>query len=132
MKPDLGGSIRVLSGEERGQLTSKNLGRDYYTRFDRLAQFVAASSGYHPAAVRADRRDLAVMLAGPVADMAFEQEAMLLHQPVDARKIDRGQTVGSPLALEERGDLPVAGGRSRAGRCRLHGRQRRTVGPAAG
>src|SRR6516164_2847123 len=40
--------------------------------------------------------------------MAFEQEAVLLHQPVDALGVDRGQAVGSPLALEERGDPTVA------------------------
>jgi hypothetical protein len=40
------------------------------------------------------------MLArAPAASVAFEQEAMLLHQPIDALGIDRGQTVGSPLAL---------------------------------
>jgi len=31
--------------------------------------------------------------------MAFEQEAVLLHEPIDALGVDRGQTVGSPLAL---------------------------------
>src|SRR5438128_1320597 len=37
-----------------------------------------------PAAVRADRRHLAVVLAYPPASrMTFEQEAMLLHQPID-------------------------------------------------
>ena len=40
--------------------------------------------------------------------VAFEQEAVLFHQPIDALRIDRGQTGGSPLALEERGDPPVA------------------------
>ena len=53
-----------------------------------------------PAAVRADRRHLAVVLAhSPASGMAFEQEAVLLHQPIDALGVDRGQTVGSPLAL---------------------------------
>ena len=42
-----------------------------------------------------------------------EQQAVLLHQPVDALGVDRGQTVGSPLALEERGDPPVPVGRPR-------------------
>src|SRR5271165_406586 len=52
-----------------------------------------------PAAIRPDRRDLAVMLTrSPAPGMAFEQEAMFFHQPVDALGIDRGQTVGSPLA----------------------------------
>src|SRR5947207_8734248 len=32
-------------------------------------------------------------------------------QPVDTLGVDRGQTVGSPLALEERGDPPVPVGR---------------------
>jgi hypothetical protein len=35
--------------------------------------------------------------------MAFEKQAMLLHQPVDAFGVDRGPTVGSRLALEELG-----------------------------
>jgi hypothetical protein len=35
----------------------------------------------------------------PAAGMAFEQKAMLLHQPIDALGVDRSQTVGSPLAL---------------------------------
>jgi hypothetical protein len=53
-----------------------------------------------PAAVRADRRHLAVMLARSAASsMAFEQEAVLFHQPVDALCVDRGLTFGSPLAL---------------------------------
>ena len=53
-----------------------------------------------PADVGADRRHLAVVLAwAPPTGMAFEQEAVLLHQPVDALGVDRGQTVGSPLAL---------------------------------
>src|SRR5512133_4215402 len=66
-----------------------------------------------PAAVRADRRHLAVMLARPPASgVAFEQEAVLLHQSVDALRVDRDQTVRSPLALEERGDPPVPVGRS--------------------
>src|SRR6516225_2300268 len=61
-----------------------------------------------PAAIRPDRRHLAVVLAcSPASGMAFEQKAMLLHQPVDALSIDRGQTVEWPLALEERGDPPV-------------------------
>ena len=49
----------------------------------------------------------------PASGMAFQQEAVLLHQPIDALGVDRGQTVGSPLALEERGDPPVPVGRSR-------------------
>src|SRR5271170_7652471 len=61
-----------------------------------------------PAAIRPDRRHLAVVLAcSPASGMAFKQKAMLFHQPVDALGIDRGQTVGSPLAPEERGDPPV-------------------------
>src|SRR5436309_185004 len=53
-----------------------------------------------PAAIRTDRRDLAVMFTrASAASMAFEQKAMLLHQPIDALGIDRGQTAGSPLAL---------------------------------
>src|SRR5256885_3792985 len=61
-----------------------------------------------PPMIGADRRDLAIMLARPPASgMAFEQETVLLHQSVDALGVDRGQTVGSSLALEERGDPPV-------------------------
>ena len=58
--------------------------------------------------IGADRHDLTIMLARPPASgVAFEQETVLLHQPVDALGVDRGQTVGSLLALEERGDPPV-------------------------
>jgi hypothetical protein len=32
------------------------------------------------------------------AGVAFEQEVVLLHQPIDALGVDRGHTVGSPLA----------------------------------
>ena len=53
-----------------------------------------------PAAIRADRCHVAVMLArAPAAGMAFEQEAVLLHQPIDALGVDRGQTIGWSLAL---------------------------------
>ena len=53
-----------------------------------------------PAAIRADRRHLAVMLArSPASGMALKQEAVFLHQAVDALGVDRGHTVGSPLAL---------------------------------
>ena len=53
-----------------------------------------------PAVIRADRGDLAVMFARPPASgMAFEQKAMLLHQPIDALGVDGGLTFGSPLAL---------------------------------
>jgi len=31
--------------------------------------------------------------------MPFKQEAMLLHEPIDALGVDGGHTVGSPLAL---------------------------------
>jgi hypothetical protein len=41
-----------------------------------------------PAAVRLDGHDLAVMLARPPASgMTFEQQPMLLHQPVDALRL---------------------------------------------
>jgi hypothetical protein len=66
-----------------------------------------------PAEVGADPRDLAVMLARtPTAGVAFEQEAVFLYQPISALCIDQGQPVGSPLALEERGDPTVAVGRA--------------------
>src|ERR1700730_13904766 len=45
--------------------------------------------------------------------MPGQQQAMPLHQPVDALGIDRGQTVGSPLVLEDRGDPPVPVSRRR-------------------
>src|SRR5437773_285214 len=45
--------------------------------------------------------------------MPGQQQSVPLHQPVDALGVDRGQTVGSPLALEERGDPPVPVGRAR-------------------
>src|SRR5205823_8387100 len=45
--------------------------------------------------------------------MPGQQQCVPLHQPVDALGVDWGQTVGSPLALEERGDPPVPVGRSR-------------------
>ena len=51
---------------------------------------------------------LIVLAYSPAPGMAFEQKTMLLHQPVHALGIDRGRTIGSPLALEERGDPPVA------------------------
>jgi hypothetical protein len=40
--------------------------------------------------------------------MAREQQAMLLHQPVNSLCIDRRAAAGSPLALYERGDPTVA------------------------
>src|SRR6185503_5876415 len=47
-----------------------------------------------PATVRTHRRHVAVMLArSPAAGVAFEQEAMLLHEPIDALGVDWGQTV---------------------------------------
>ena len=53
------------------------------------------------------------MLARPPSTgMAFEQEPVLLHQPIDALGVDRSRAGGSPLALEERGDPPVAVGRA--------------------
>src|SRR5205814_6414702 len=45
--------------------------------------------------------------------MPGQQQCVSLHQPVDTLGVDRGQTVGSPLALEERGDPPVPVGRAR-------------------
>src|SRR6266568_5194052 len=56
--------------------------------------------GFVGGAVRADRRHLAIVFAHrPASGMAFEKEAKLLHQPVDALGVDRGHTGGSPLAL---------------------------------
>ena len=54
-----------------------------------------------PAAIRADRGDLAVMLArSPASGMAFKQQTVLLHQPINALGVNRSLTCGSPLALE--------------------------------
>lgn len=56
-----------------------------------------AGRGDGPAA---DDRHLAVMLARSAASsMAFEQEAVFFHHPVDALCVDRGLTFRSPLAL---------------------------------
>jgi hypothetical protein len=43
--------------------------------------------------------------------MPGQQQAALLHQPVDPLGVDRIEAGGSPLALEERGDPPVSIGR---------------------
>ena len=48
----------------------------------------------------------------PPSGMAGQQQTMLAHQPIDALGVDRGEPDGSPLALEERGDPPVAIGRA--------------------
>src|SRR5437660_3709158 len=45
--------------------------------------------------------------------MPGQRQCVPLHQPVDTLGVDRGQTAGSPLALEERGDPPVPVGRAR-------------------
>ena len=56
-----------------------------------------------------DRCHLAVVLAWTwTASAAFEHQATLLHQPADTLGVDQSQTIGSPLALEERGDPPIA------------------------
>jgi hypothetical protein len=44
--------------------------------------------------------------------MTRQQQAMLAHQPVDALGVDWSEPSGSPLALEERGDPPIAIGRA--------------------
>ena len=65
-----------------------------------------------PADIRADRDHPAVMLArGPAAGVALKEQPMLLHQAIDPLRVDRVLAGGSPLALEERGDPPVAIGR---------------------
>src|SRR5437868_7455828 len=67
-----------------------------------------------PPDIGAQRSDLAVVIAGTAAPgMPGQQQCVPLHQPVDALGVDWGQTVGSPLALEERGDPPVPVARSR-------------------
>ena len=53
-----------------------------------------------PAAIRTDRYNLAIFPAQPPSHgVALEQEIVLARQAVDALGVDRGQTVGSPLAL---------------------------------
>ena len=42
--------------------------------------------------------------------MALEQQLVLLHEAIDALGVHRGLADGSPLALEERGDPPIAVG----------------------
>src|SRR5579864_4447328 len=62
-----------------------------------------------PADIGTQRRHLAVMFAwASPAGMPGQQQTVLLHQPIDALGVDRGHPVGSPLALEERGDPPVS------------------------
>jgi hypothetical protein len=64
-----------------------------------------------PADVRAQRRDLAVVLTRPTtAGVRGEQQSVLLHQPIDALGVDGGQTGGSTLAFEECCDAPVSVG----------------------
>jgi hypothetical protein len=40
--------------------------------------------------------------------VAGQQEALFLHEPIHPLGIDVRQSGGTPLALEERGDPPVA------------------------
>src|SRR4051794_3600587 len=62
-----------------------------------------------PADVRADGDDLAVVLAcSPSAGIGLQKQSVLLHQAKDALGIDGLASGGSALALEERGDPPVA------------------------
>jgi hypothetical protein len=56
---------------------------------------------------RTFERIVAVFARMSATRVALEDEAKLLHQPVDALGVDRGHPVGSPLALEERGEPPV-------------------------
>jgi hypothetical protein len=57
------------------------------------------------------------------AGMPGQQQTMPLHQPIDALGVDRGHTVRSPLALEERGDPPVPVSWSRVDQAADIGRQ---------
>ena len=67
-----------------------------------------------PAQVRGQDDDLAVMgAAGAPAGMPLQQQAVQLHQPVDALVIDRGGALGRQVAVQQRGDPPVAVGRPR-------------------
>jgi hypothetical protein len=58
--------------------------------------------------IGADRCYLAIELArASTTGVAFEHESMLLRQSLDPLSVDRGQTLGSSLALAERGDPPI-------------------------
>jgi hypothetical protein len=49
------------------------------------------------------------MIAGePAASVALQELPVLLHKAIDPFRVDRVLAGGSPLALEERGDPPVA------------------------
>ena len=52
---------------------------------------------------------------------------MLLHQAVDTLGIDRRVARGSPLALDERGDPPVAVGRPRVDEAADFGSERKVA-----
>src|SRR5207237_10403214 len=74
--------------------------------------------------VGAQCSSLAVVFAGTSASgMPGQQQAVPLHQPVDALGVDRGQTIGSPLALEGRGDPAVLVGRPCVDKTADRGRQ---------
>jgi len=59
----------------------------------------------------------------PPADVLGQQQAVLLHQPIDTLGVDQCRPVGSPLALEERGDPPVPVARPRIDQALDCGRQ---------
>jgi hypothetical protein len=48
------------------------------------------------------------LAGGPAASVALQEQPVLLHKAIDPFHVDRVLAGGSPLALEERGDPPVA------------------------
>jgi hypothetical protein len=63
---------------------------------------VEATTAVPQAEVTAQQRMIATWPScwrSAASSMAFEQEAVLFHHPVDALCVDRGLTFGSPLAL---------------------------------
>ena len=67
---------------------------------------------------------MTVMFARPPASgVTGQQQSVPFHQPVDALGVDRGQTIGSPLAPDERGDSPVPVGWPRVDEATDRGRQ---------
>jgi hypothetical protein len=65
-----------------------------------------------PAQVRADRHDDAVMaIVGALGVAPRQQQAIRRHDPIDAFVVDRHQSFGALLSIEERSNAAVALGR---------------------
>src|SRR5436190_20890585 len=73
-------------------------------KIDPLSESHCTGCGARTLPKRFSTQSIIMLARPPASGMAFEQETVLLHQSVDALGVDRGQTVGSSLALEERGD----------------------------